>query len=168
MALNQKIKNLPQHAQFAYGAQPSPISGAMLVFLNELSEMIGELQTSINALVAEKDNAGFMQAMGEIGDRISQSMTDLSATVKANQPKPPNMAGITKALNDMAASAELSGNRNLRQLLEANGNIIIRMDALIGRIEALSRPKTWNFDIKRDNLDGHIIGVTATSKTKEN
>lgn len=187
MIMPKKVKELPQYMQFAYGAQPSPMAGAQLVFLNELTEMVDELKTAIQSIDGTRNHeeikAGVQEVaraiqsvninqnkeeisgmIAELNAQIQQSMTGMIEAMKKSQPKMPDFDKLTTSLKSLTISG--GKGQTGHEIIESNMNIILRLDALIGRIEKLSKPKEWEFDIQRDSLYGHIVSVTAKQKTK--
>ena len=152
----KKIKDLPKHMQYTYGAQPSPIAGAQLIFLNEMTEMLEELRTEVSKISEAKD---LSPAFDSLSSQFKQSISELSAIVKANKPKAQSLSPVTKALkalNDRPSS--IGSIENLSARLQT---LIDTEAQVLAQLKEMDRPKRWRFEINRDNLKGHIIDVVA-------
>ena len=158
------LKDTPQYMQFAYGAQPSPLAGAQLIFLNELIEILDEFKTVTREHARAQDLG---PEFDKLAAEFRQVAAQLSADIKASRPKAPSMAGVTTQLKKLvkqseqyAAGAGKERAGHAAQILESN-------QAIIAALQKIARPREWTFEINRDSLHGHIVSVTATSNIKQ-
>jgi hypothetical protein len=164
----KSVEKLPQYMQGAYGSQPSPIAGAQLIFLNELTEMLGELMTAIQAISSNgNQREDIKPIMSELSINIQKSMTDLKGAVKDSKPKPVSFGPVTKAIDILVKQGGNIGIQQMMSLTKEMDRLIASNNEIIEQLRQMARPKIWEFNINRDSLDGHPVSVTAKSRIGE-
>lgn len=154
----KQIKDTPQYMQFAYGAQPSPLAGAQLIFLNELLEVLEEFKT----VARETKSDDLTPAVAALSDQIRQSVNEIKQAIAAAKPKAQSLAPITKGLKALADRPTNAA--EMARLSAALDALLSSSNAVLDQLQDMAKPRKWTFDINRDALHGHIVSVTAQSK----
>jgi hypothetical protein len=124
------------------------------------------LQESIGK-IAPKESQDITPMIGEMSAQIRDSIAGLGEVVKASKPKI-SMSSVTKSLKALQDSSETGSvaSQESRAALGAKIDALISQQAKVAQIlSEMAQPKVWDFDIQRDNLNGHIVSVTAKQVT---
>lgn len=163
----KKITDLPSYMQAAYVGQPSPLAGAQLIFLNELTEMLSELMTAIQAISSNgNQNEDIKPVMAELSANIRKSMADLGNAVNGSKAKEVSFGPVTKAMDVLIKQGANTGMQQMMSLTREMDRLIASNSEIIEQLKNMAKPKTWKFDIVRESLTGRITGVTAVSTSK--